>query len=773
MEHARANPVTGRVLVLHEPGLAPAQVALTIRRAAAYVAVALAQPTDGTQEGPEDRSALTPARPAVPRPASGNSGGARHRTNLGAPRKRRATMLVTAAATTLFVGCGKFCVNLVTRPLAGLGLATAATVAIVRKAWHRSPDAQRPAADADRRHPLTRLLGPHKRKASLAASLSVSAQIVETSFFVLLSSALLLLIRGESTALAGLGIIGVGPQLLFLAAGTALAAGAAAALTCGAMTAWQSLGQTVEHDWRTRTYARVQRLAPAELEGERTSRVTSVLTEDINQIGAFIETAPHEAAQLATSVALLVPALLLLAPQVAWVAFALIPLMAWLSFRYQDRAVTSHALSGERRTQMSSHVTNTLQANTTVKASCTEDHEADQMTELSQAYCDANRRTARSSVVQTQIVRASVMSALPATLLIGGRAVLRGEMSATVLSPLIEMPGMTLSRLSRLGPVTDQYRRTLSAFERVERLHALAAESATTGASLIPGQVTGTIALEKVSFAYPGRPPVLCDLSLRIPEKQVTAIVGPTGAGKTTIAKLLMRFRHAEEGRVLLDGADVRELSLPGLRHAIGYVSQEPFLFDATIAENIRYGTFDATHDQLVAAARTAGADCFINALPDGYATLVGERGAALSGGQRQRIALARTVLRDPPVVILDEATSAVDNETEAAIQQALQAFGRNHTLIVIAHRLSSVRDADRIYVLDRAGRVAEQGTHNGLVRRGGLYAALWKLQSGAPGTRQLRPPAQSTAAPTSSVITLDAVTGAVVPTPSDSDQQE
>jgi ATP-binding cassette subfamily B protein len=309
-------------------------------------------------------------------------------------------------------------------------------------------------------------------------------------------------------------------------------------------------------------------------------------------------------------------------------------------------------------------------------------------------------------------------------------------------------------KLSRVGSASDHYQRTLAALDRIERLHELPVEpagpavaeigpsvapvrpgdpsdSSAAGREVSPPRVRGRIELRKVTFAYPGRPPALRDTSLVIPPGRTTALVGTTGAGKTTVAKLLMRFRHPERGQVLLDGADVRTLALPDLRRAIGYVTQEPFLFDATIAENIRYGTFHATEAQLVAAARTAGAHTFIDALPDGYDTRVGERGAALSGGQRQRVALARTVLRDPPVVILDEATSAVDNETEATIQRALQVFGIDRTMLVIAHRLSTVQGADRIYVMGAGGVVAERGTHDELVASGGVYSSLWKLQSG------------------------------------------
>jgi ATP-binding cassette subfamily B protein len=225
--------------------------------------------------------------------------------------------------------------------------------------------------------------------------------------------------------------------------------------------------------------------------------------------------------------------------------------------------------------------------------------------------------------------------------------------------------------------------------------------------------------------------PVIRNVSLRIPAGETVALVGATGSGKSTLVKLLLRFYDVQSGRICLDGHDIRGLRLDDLRSAIGLVSQDVFLFHGTVRENIAYGTFDASMEEIVAAAKVAEADEFIAALPEGYETIVGERGQKLSGGQRQRLSIARAVLKDPPVLILDEATSSVDNETEAAIQRSMERITVGRTTIVIAHRLSTVRNADRIYVLEN-GVLREAGRHEELVETNGIYAGLWKVQTGS-----------------------------------------
>lgn len=306
-----------------------------------------------------------------------------------------------------------------------------------------------------------------------------------------------------------------------------------------------------------------------------------------------------------------------------------------------------------------------------------------------------------------------------------------GALSFPVLDSLVALPLQVLFKTPTLGPAVEQYQRTVASLGRLQELHDLPVEQAHTGHRLDPADVKGELVLDDITFAYPGRPPVLNKLTLHIAPGAVTGIVGVTGAGKTTLAKLLLRFHDTHTGHVLIDGHNIRDVCLHDLRHAIGFVAQDTFLFDGTITDNIRYGSFDATPTQVTRAARLAEADGFITTLPARYDTMVGERGTALSGGQRQRIALARTILKDPPVVILDEATSAVDNETEAAIQHALAEFARDRTLIIIAHRLSTIRHADHIYVMNNTGMITEHGTHPQLLQHDGTYAALWRLQIG------------------------------------------
>ena len=302
-----------------------------------------------------------------------------------------------------------------------------------------------------------------------------------------------------------------------------------------------------------------------------------------------------------------------------------------------------------------------------------------------------------------------------------------------MFSVLVYMTQRLLWPLTRLGETFDLYQRAMASTRRILDLLAVP-PAITSGATHLPEPVRGEVRFD--GWASPTPTAARCSpaSTSRCPAGETHAIVGATGAGKSTVVKLLLRLYEPTGGAVRIDGTDIRELSFSSLRGVMGYVGQDVFLFQGTVRENIAYGRPDADADAVEEAARLAEAHDFVVGLPQGYDTIVGERGQKLSGGQRQRLSIARAIVRDPRILVLDEATSAVDNETEAAIQRSLEAVGRGRTVLVIAHRLSTVRHADRIHVLER-GRVVESGTHDELLDAGGLYAALWRVQTGEATT--------------------------------------
>jgi ATP-binding cassette subfamily B protein len=382
---------------------------------------------------------------------------------------------------------------------------------------------------------------------------------------------------------------------------------------------------------------------------------------------------------------------------------------------------------------LNSQLSNNLSGIATIKSFTAEPYELERIRDQSERYRTSNREAIRLSSAFVPLIRMLIMLGFIAILVFGGNLALDGAIEVGAYSVLVFITQRLLWPLTRLGDTLDLYQRAMASIDRIFDLLDTEQRIESGSVPLETDQVQGVIAFEDVCFEYEDSEgqSVLHNLDLEIQAGETVGIVGPTGAGKSTLVKLLLRFYEVTEGRITLDGVNLQDLQLTDLRKAVGFVSQDVFLFYGTVRENIVYGTFEASDEEIIRAAQVAEAHEFIQELPQGYQTIVGERGQKLSGGQRQRISLARAVLKNPPVLILDEATSSVDNETEAMIQRSLERITVGRTTLVIAHRLSTVVNADRIFVLDH-GCLCEQGTHRELRKKDGVYADLWAVQTGS-----------------------------------------
>lgn len=497
---------------------------------------------------------------------------------------------------------------------------------------------------------------------------------------------------------------------------------------------WRNLAQTLQHELRLEAYSHLQELELSYFEERSTGQLLSILNDDINQLERFLNSGAAEILQFLMTILAVGGAFIAIAPGVALFAMLPIPIIFWGTLAFQERLAPRYEDVREKSGLINARLTNNLTGIATIKSFTAEAYEHDRVWAESDAYRRSNRRAIALSAAFFPVIRFGVVAGFIATLFFGGLAVLNNQLTAGTYSFMVFIVQMLLWPFASLSELMDEYQRAMASIQRVMGLLNTPIAIPTGERSLPLQSVNGEVQFEQVTFGYRDRQPILTNLSLHIPAGATVGIVGATGSGKSTLVKLLLRFYETQSGLIRIDGIDIRDLKLQDLRHCIGWVSQDVFLFHGTVAENIAYGSFHASPDEIIHAAKLAEAHEFIQQLPYGYDTIVGERGQKLSGGQRQRLAIARAILKDPPILILDEATSAVDNETEAAIQKSLQVITQNRTTIAIAHRLSTIRDADCIYVMDQ-GQFVESGTHEQLVALRGLYANFWRVQSGVRST--------------------------------------
>lgn len=487
---------------------------------------------------------------------------------------------------------------------------------------------------------------------------------------------------------------------------------------------WRGLAQSLQHEFRTEAYNHLQKLDMAFFEDKSTGGLVSILNDDINQLERFLNGGINSLIQVFTAVVLIGAVFFALAPNIAIFAFLPIPVILWGAFYFQKRAAPLYLDVREKAGQIGSRLANNISGMATIRSFTAEIFESKKIAADSLTYLRANRAAIKVSSAFNPLIRMAVLMGFIATFVLGGKMALEGTLNVGFYGVLVFLTQRLLWPLTGLADTIDLFERAMASADRVLDLINTPVQLEKTRPKQSYDHSLG-IRFERLTFSYGNDVPVLKDINIQVSAGKTIAIVGPTGSGKSTITKLLLGFYKPTSGEVIFAGRDIKTCDPQDLRSQIGLVSQDVFLFQGTIYENIAYGKPGATKEEVVQAARKAHAWEFIERLPQGLDTLIGERGQKLSGGQRQRLSLARVILKDPPVLILDEATSAVDNETESIIQASLAEATRGRTTIVIAHRLSTVTMADTIYVVV-AGQIVEHGTHQELLDMKKAYYQLW-----------------------------------------------
>ena len=495
---------------------------------------------------------------------------------------------------------------------------------------------------------------------------------------------------------------------------------------------WRNLAQTVQHEMRMDAFRHVEKQGMGWFDERQKGDLLAIMNDDINQLERFLDKGANDILQVATTVVIVGAIFFVISWNVAIFAFLPIPIIIWGSFLYQRKLEPRYAEVRTNAGRLNALLENDLSGMSTIQSFTAEEMEANRVEEVSNEYRNANKKAIRLSAAFVPLIRMAILCGFTATLLIGGKMTLDGEMAVGAYSVLVFMTQRLLWPLTRLGETFDLYQRAMASSNRI--LDLIETPISLKDGDFKPKRqdvVQSSIKFEDCTFSYPGREAIFSNLNLEISPGSTVGVVGATGAGKTTLLRMMLRFCDPGSGKVEWCGKELKEWKLESLRSSIALVEQNVTLFPATIKENILYGKPDASDVEVEEAAKVAEISGFIETLPEGWSTLIGEGGKRLSGGQRQRLAIARAIIKDAPLLILDEATSAVDNETEAALQRSIQKISNDRTTLIVAHRLSTIRNADEIIVLDN-GKIVEKGTHDSLLNHNGVYAKLWSVQTGS-----------------------------------------
>ena len=568
----------------------------------------------------------------------------------------------------------------------------------------------------------------NKTKAKRGIIYSILNKLFDLAPPVLIGIAIDIVVEGSESFLASFGIQDRRDQLIVLAVLTFVIWSLESLFDYLSAVTWRGISQDIEHKLRSDTFQNVLSLDMTYFENKSSGRLMAILNDDVNQLERFLDTGANKLLQTATTVIVIGGTFLYISPTIALFAFIPIPIIIFGSFKFTTTIAKRYEKIRETIETLNNSLSNSISGILNVKSFTREQVEYKRISTASNEVKSANYHAIKLSAAFIPIIRVAILFGFTATLLIGGFLALEGEIKVAMYSVLLFITQRLLWPLTELGDTFDLYQRAMASFKRILNLKE-------EKPSIIDGNrdfesLQKGIVLNNAVFSYIQGFEVLKKINLNIESGKTTAIVGSTGSGKSTLIKLLLRLYDLDSGAINFDSTELKELRLESLRKNIGLVSQDVFLFEGTVFENIAYGNLEASDDEVWDAANQSEATDFIKKLPNKENTIVGERGQKLSGGQRQRISIARAILKNPEILILDEATSAVDNETEAAIQRSLDMLKQNRTVVVIAHRLSTIRNADKIYVLEN-GEIVESGSHEELLENKNVYFKLWSVQTG------------------------------------------
>jgi ABC-type multidrug transport system fused ATPase/permease subunit len=518
-------------------------------------------------------------------------------------------------------------------------------------------------------------------------------------------------------------------QIAFAAAASAIVIAAMGALASYVAHYYTtSVGQWVANDLRMRTYHHLQQLSLSYYDSHQTGALLSTITADVQTIQAFASSSTLDIAIDSFTIVGMLFIMFWLNWDFTLIAIAVTPFMLFFVARFKKAVKKATHEVRRQQSNVVAVVEQGLQSMRVVKAFGRQDLAQEELGAVSKATVDAALKARRVKALLSPIVTVTVSFCVAIVLWRGSALILAGVMTAGALTVFLSYLAKFFKPVQDLATMTNSIAQTAVGVDRIRAILEADTVIPEKANAHEPESIAGEIVFDRVAFAYNPDAPVLKEVSFKIKPGEMIGVVGPTGGGKSTIVSLIPRFYDPTAGKIEIDGVDIRDYKLQGLRNHIGYVLQETVLFRGPVRDNIAYGRAGATEEEIMNAAKLADVDEFVSRMPHGYDTVVGERGDTLSGGQRQRIGIARAIIRNNPILILDEPTAALDTESESLVIKALERLMKGRTVITIAHRLSTIRNSSKILVL-KEGVVAEQGTHDELMKLGGVYAELYRVQ--------------------------------------------